>query len=235
MNSVAPTTRLRPGLNMKLTSRTSLVARAIVSPTGWRLWKVMLLPSRETYNSSRISRSTRWAISSAPKLRPNCSTPRTICEPPRIRASGMRALRTGCGLSMSLKALPTRTGMAAAERGVANGADEQHEQDGPVTQGVRPDPKRGAARAHGGFTFEGEFRGGGEGGHGRSEEIKSPGKECRSSLTNFERGCSGDDERRHPGIKRPTAVRCGRLHETKHCRNCTTCGCVAMQRRRAVL
>ena len=48
MNSVAPTTRLTPGLNMKLTSRTSLVARAIVSPTGCRLWKVMLLPSRET-------------------------------------------------------------------------------------------------------------------------------------------------------------------------------------------
>ncbi len=43
-----PSTRLKPGLNIKLISRTSLVARAIVSPTGCKLWKVMLLPSRLT-------------------------------------------------------------------------------------------------------------------------------------------------------------------------------------------
>ncbi len=109
-----PITRFRPGLNMKLTSRTSLVARAIVSPTGWRLWKVMLLPSRDRYSSSRTSRSMRWAISSAPKLRPNCRMPRTICDPPRINASGMSTLVSGGDTSMALKACPTRAGTTAA-------------------------------------------------------------------------------------------------------------------------
>src|SRR6266566_8431471 len=35
----------------------SLAARAMISPTRWRLWKVWLLPSKLRYNSERASRT----------------------------------------------------------------------------------------------------------------------------------------------------------------------------------
>src|SRR6266511_1555643 len=74
----------------------------------------MLLPSRERYSSSRTERSNFWASSSAPKLRPSCSTPRTICETPIINASGIKTLVSGVGLSMALNAFPVNTGTTAA-------------------------------------------------------------------------------------------------------------------------
>ena len=115
MKTVDPITRLTPGLKKKLISRTSLVARAIVSPTECRLWKVMLLPSRLTYNSLRISRSTNCPISSAPKFLPNCSKPRNTWLPDIHKAIGSRAEVSGVEPVTALKAFPTSTGTSAAK------------------------------------------------------------------------------------------------------------------------
>lgn len=52
MGATMPTSEsvmsIRPGLNMMLSMRTSLVARAMMSPMRWWLWKVWLLPNRLT-------------------------------------------------------------------------------------------------------------------------------------------------------------------------------------------
>ncbi len=48
MKFAEPMTRLMPGFIIKLISRTSFVARAMVSPTGCKLWKVILLPNKLT-------------------------------------------------------------------------------------------------------------------------------------------------------------------------------------------
>ena len=40
----------------------------------------MLLPIRLAYNSWRVSRSSRWPMTSLLKLRPSCKMPRTICD-----------------------------------------------------------------------------------------------------------------------------------------------------------
>jgi len=55
---------IRPGLNMTFNMRTSLVARAMMSPMRWLLWNDWLLPSRLLYSSSRASRSMRCAMNS---------------------------------------------------------------------------------------------------------------------------------------------------------------------------
>ena len=85
-----------------------------MSPTGCRLWKVMLLPSNERYSSSRTCISIFCARSSAPKLRPSCRTPRMICEMATVIARGINTLVSGWGASIALNALPVKTGITAA-------------------------------------------------------------------------------------------------------------------------
>src|SRR5512139_280185 len=86
----------------------------MVSPTGCRLWKVMLLPSRERYSSSRTDRSSFWASSSAPKLRASCRAPRMIWVMATVNASDSSTLVSGTGWSMALNASPVSTGTTAA-------------------------------------------------------------------------------------------------------------------------
>ncbi len=40
------TMSIKPGLNIRLSWRTSLVARAMMSPMRWRPWNVWLFPKR---------------------------------------------------------------------------------------------------------------------------------------------------------------------------------------------
>ncbi len=115
-----PMTRFRPGLNIKLISRTSLVARAIRSPVGCRSWKDMLLPMRLAYSSSRVSRSRRWPITSAEKLRINCSTPRTNCDPAIRTAATPRPRRSGDAAMTASKACPVSTGTTEASAALLN-------------------------------------------------------------------------------------------------------------------
>ena len=110
--SSEPRIRLTPGFIIALSWRTSLVARAMMSPICWRLWKVWLLPSRLRYSSSRASRSMRWAMNSLPAT-PSGS--RIACATTRPRIA--RKIRKSCsadplGLSTSLKAAPVSAGTA---------------------------------------------------------------------------------------------------------------------------
>jgi hypothetical protein len=101
-----------PGLSIGLSWRTSLLARAMMSPTRWRLWKVWLLPSRLRYNSWRASRSVRCASVSMEKalimsIPPRTSTIASSASPICSRRAG-----SGAGLSTSLKATPVNAGTA---------------------------------------------------------------------------------------------------------------------------
>jgi hypothetical protein len=105
--------RATPGLSMKPSWRTSLVARAMMSPTCWRLWKVWLLPSRLMTNSSRASRSRRWASSSSDQALMIWSTARASPAASTSSASGSSAARLPTPDRTRSKARPISSGGAA--------------------------------------------------------------------------------------------------------------------------
>ena len=117
-----------PGFIIGLSWRTSLVARAMMSPTRWRLWKVWLLPNRLMYSSSRASRSRRWPSVSTDQELVISSRPRTSTRPRIVRAMVSRRAGLGAGRSTSSKASPVSRGMvekntlvsAAASRKLAS-------------------------------------------------------------------------------------------------------------------
>ena len=115
-----PTTRLRPGLNIRFISRTSLVARAIRSPAGCESWNCILLPIRLPYISSRVSRSSRWPINSAEKLRATCSRPRVICVMAIRKAVRSRKVVLLGSASRVSKAWPASTAGAPASSAFAS-------------------------------------------------------------------------------------------------------------------
>ncbi len=73
-----PKIRSTPGDIIRLSCRTSLVARAMMSPTFCRLWNVWLLLSRLVKSSSRASRSSRLATTSIANRATKSTTPRRI-------------------------------------------------------------------------------------------------------------------------------------------------------------
>ncbi len=70
------------------------------------------------------------------------------------------------GLEHVIKSIADQHGDEGRQGGVADGPEHQHDQDGPIAGGVRPDPAFRALGAFGRLTDECEFGGGGEGGHG---------------------------------------------------------------------
>ena len=120
MKLAEPMTKLRPGLTIKLISFTSLVARAIVSPTGRISWKLMLLPNKLIYSSSRMSRSSRSPITALEKLRPNCKTARTVWLTTTHKAAKPMVRKSAGSAKAASKAMPMRMGMAAAKAAFPN-------------------------------------------------------------------------------------------------------------------
>ena len=110
---IESTIRSMPGDIMNPSWRTSLVARAIRSPTRCRLWNVWLLPSRLVKSSSRASRSSRFAITSMLNRAIMSATPRTSTI-----ASSVREMRISAALGSlpvprtSSNALPVSPGIA---------------------------------------------------------------------------------------------------------------------------
>jgi hypothetical protein len=95
-----------PGLIIMVNWRTSLLARAIRSPTRWLLWKVWLLPSSDWYSSSRLSRSTRCAVSSESSEALRSSTLRVATMTTSAMVIESSASRSGCSWSRRSKARP---------------------------------------------------------------------------------------------------------------------------------
>ena len=161
MKNAEPTTRFTPGLNRKLTSRTSLVARAIVSPTGCRLWKVMLLPSRETYSSSRISRSTRLADQLRAEVAPELQHAAQDLRPADDQRQREQDAGIRDGLEHGIEGVADQHRHHRRQHGIADRTDKQDDHDQPVARGVRPDPAHRSG-AVGGLLFlvrEGELGG----------------------------------------------------------------------------
>jgi uncharacterized protein (DUF4415 family) len=101
-----------PGFIIGLSWRTSLAARAMMSPTRWRLWNVWLLPRRLKYSSSRVSRSRRCPRVSMVKLVVRSRTPRTSTTARITRAIVSSRRTSGSGWSTTSNAIPVRRGTA---------------------------------------------------------------------------------------------------------------------------